>query len=73
MELPAAREPVSDVINPTVHVEAVFSTNDVGGVPVKLTEESDVAPATETVDSAVSKNTADDTAMKARCFERTAA
>jgi hypothetical protein len=71
MELPAAREPVDEVVNPIVHVEAVFSTNDVGAVPVKLSVESDVAPAPETVVSSVRNNTASATAMAAQSFGRT--
>ena len=71
MELPAARAPADEVVNPIVHVEAVFSTNDVGAVPVKLTVESELAPAPETAVSSVRNNTASDTAMTTQCFGRT--
>ena len=72
IELPDARAPDGDVVTPTVQVDAVFSTNDVGAVPVKLTAESDVAPAPETGSNTEKKNTAINTVTKARCFLRTA-
>jgi hypothetical protein len=71
IELPDARAPDGEVVNPTVQVDAVFSTNDVGAVPVKVTPESDVAPAPETVDNTVNMSTANDTVMKAKCLART--
>jgi hypothetical protein len=51
IELPDERGPEEEVVKPTVHVDAVFATNDVGAVPVKLTVESDVAPALATLES----------------------
>jgi hypothetical protein len=53
MELPAPRAPVFEVVRPTVQVEAVFSTSDVGAVPVKVTVDSELAPAPVTAENAM--------------------
>jgi hypothetical protein len=39
------RDPVDDVVKPTVHVDAVLATSDVGAVPVNVTVDNDDAPA----------------------------
>src|SRR5271170_5681184 len=46
---PMPSVPPDDVVNPTVHVEAVLATTEVGAVPVKVTAEGADAAATATV------------------------
>ena len=51
---PVASAPDDDVVNPTVHVEAVLATRDVGAVPVNVTVERDEALALTTLESVIS-------------------
>jgi hypothetical protein len=51
--LPDFNVPLDDVVNPMVQVEAVLATSDVGAVPVKVTVDSDEAPASAKLHRAV--------------------
>jgi hypothetical protein len=69
-ELPAARAPVAEVVKPTVQVEAVFSTSDVGAVPVKVAVESELAPAPLTAENAVMSSITGSNRFTTRDFAR---
>ena len=64
--LPVVRGPDDDVVKPTVQVEAVFATRDVGAVPVNVTVESDEAPALMTLDSVMSTRANNNTLFAVR-------
>lgn len=43
--------PDEDVVKPTVHVDTVFATSDVGAVLLNVTVDSELAPALASLDS----------------------
>jgi hypothetical protein len=70
MELPDARAPVADVVRPTVQVDAVFSTNDVGAVPVKVTVDRELAPAPVTAEKPMTSRSTGSSRFTTRTFPR---
>lgn len=68
---PPASAPVDDAVKPTVHVEAVLATSDVGAVAVKVTAAGDDAPAAETAGTVTKNDVARTTFVNARTRLRT--